>query len=380
MKLTSRVFRALLDTQPARAASAWAREQVNQLIDARLARTTKTDIPTPFNAARQIVLFYAPSMEPLARAISDASVDVGGRKIELGTISWLRFGNGFAHPEIKNANKLFDKDVAFLFDFNTEDDIYVQMSVARWIATRGPHSLTLLMPFYQNATMDRSDTEDVICMAETIAAQFLTIPAVRGPVPLWVMDVHALQEVHFLPTDHVTPFLDTAMNLFQGEYDPRTTAIAFPDEGAYKRYKNMFKAADGSYPYDFIVCGKVRDGDKRIVTVREGDPSKYERILTVDDLTHTGGTLIECLNALKARGARKVSAAIAHADFDRWNKARTVTDNGAAVIERIAAAGFETFHVTDTCPSITRQLEGRKPFKIHSIRDLAIKAIMRGAK
>ncbi len=386
MTVMHRLLNAFLQSAPAQTATAWIRQSIRDAVDTavneRLRREPpRGEMPAWPSQPRQIVLFYAPSMEPLARAIRDASLELTGRQIELGEISWKRFGNGFSHPEITNANKLANKDVSFLMDFDTEEDIFVQMNVARWIAKRGPHSLTLLLPFLQNATMDRGDTEDVVCMAETLAAQFLTIPAVRGPVPLWMMDIHALQVMNYFPSDHVTPWLDTAMNLFQREYDPATTAIVFPDDGAHKRYKNMFRAADGSYPYDFIICGKVRgEGDQRIVTVREGDPSKYEHILVVDDLTHTGGTLIECLNALKAAGAKNVSAAIAHADFDRWNKDRTVTDHGAAVIRKIMGAGFHRFHVTDTCPNMTRQLEGMGPFQVHTIRDLVLRAIVRGAK
>ncbi len=324
----------------------------------------------PWNPTRPIVLFHAPSMRELAEAICAHSEAVCGHRIDLGDVTYERFGNGFTHPVIAQANKLAHKDVAYLMSFDEEADIYVQMSVARWIAKRGPHSLTLLLPYLQNATMDRSDTEDEVCMAETLAAQFVTIPPVRGPVPLWMMDIHALQVMNFFDSNHVTPWLDTAMNLFREYYEPETTAIAFPDDGAWKRYKNMFRAKDGSFPYDFVICGKVRDGDKRIVTVREGDPSRYRDVVIVDDLTHSGGTLIECKKALASAGAKRVSAAVAHADFDR----------DAGIVEKIEAAGFHRFHLTDSCPLVARAVRGRAPFEVSTIRDLAIQAIVRGVK
>lgn len=42
-----------------------------------------------------------------------------------------------------------------------------------------------------------------------------------------------------------------------------------------------------------IVCAKVREGDQRIVRLKEGDP-KGRHVVIVDDLVQSGGTLIEC--------------------------------------------------------------------------------------
>jgi predicted amidophosphoribosyltransferase len=47
----------------------------------------------------------------------------------------------------------------------------------------------------------------------------------------------------------------------------------------------------------------VRDGDKRVVNIQEGNPSD-KTIVIVDDLVQTGGTLYECGLVLKAQGAK----------------------------------------------------------------------------
>ena len=41
-------------------------------------------------------------------------------------------------------------------------------------------------------------------------------------------------------------------------------AVAFPDEGAHKRFRNFIEV------WPMITCIKVREGDKRIVKVKEG--------------------------------------------------------------------------------------------------------------
>lgn len=42
-----------------------------------------------------------------------------------------------------------------------------------------------------------------------------------------------------------------------------------------------------------VVCTKVREGDKRIVRLKEGSPDG-RHVVIVDDLVQSGGTLIEC--------------------------------------------------------------------------------------
>ena len=69
---------------------------------------------------------------------------------------------------------------------------------------------------------------------------------------------------------------------------------------------------------EVIVCGKTRgtgaDADKRIVKIQEGSVSGM-KVVIVDDLVQTGGTLYECGKVLKEAGALEVSAFVAHAVF-----------------------------------------------------------------
>eukprot|EP00624_Nannochloropsis_granulata_P002807 evm.model.NODE_24274_length_29257_cov_20.527943.5 len=71
--------------------------------------------------------------------------------------------------------------------------------------------------------------------------------------------------------------------------------IAFPDDGASKRFAHMFAPLQ----LEMVTCGKTRDGDKRVITVQDGNPDG-KKVLIVDDLVQTGGTLYECGVALKA--------------------------------------------------------------------------------
>ncbi len=52
--------------------------------------------------------------------------------------------------------------------------------------------------------------------------------------------------------------------------------------------------------WEQVICTKVRDGDKRIVRLKEGSP-KGRHVVIVDDLVQSGGTLIECQRLLKTQ-------------------------------------------------------------------------------
>ena len=84
--------------------------------------------------------------------------------------------------------------------------------------------------------------------------------------------------------------MTTAIPLFKKRWreyleengEQNNTAIVFPDEGASKRFGNLF-----SNDFDIIVCSKIRHNDERIVTIREGDP-RGKHVIIVDDLVQTG--------------------------------------------------------------------------------------------
>jgi phosphoribosylpyrophosphate synthetase len=93
-----------------------------------------------------------------------------------------------------------------------------------------------------------------------------------------------------------------------------------------------------------VICTKIREGDKRIVSVKEGE-IKNRHVFIIDDLVKTGiatarisssylcgvahpplnftgGTLIECKNGLYRLGAAKVSAFVTHPVFplESWKR------------------------------------------------------------
>uniref|UniRef100_A0A7N0TQ37 Phosphoribosyltransferase domain-containing protein n=1 Tax=Kalanchoe fedtschenkoi TaxID=63787 RepID=A0A7N0TQ37_KALFE len=107
-----------------------------------------------------------------------------------------------------------------------------------------------------------------------------------------------------------------------------------------------------------VVCAKVREGDKRIVRIKEGNPEGCH-VVIVDDLVQSGGTLIECQKVLSAHGATRVSAYVTHGVFPKQSWERFV--------HKGTEKAFSYFWITDSCPQTVKAIENKAPFEIISL-------------
>lgn len=137
--------------------------------------------------------------------------------------------------------------------------------------------------------------------------------------------------------------------------DAANIRIAFPDDGAHKRFGGKLDTFG-----EPIICTKRRDGDKRKIVISDGDCTGRHCVI-VDDLVQTGGTLLECAKALQLAGAAAVSAYVTHAVFphDSW-KRFVAKDDGSP-------APLQYFFITNSIPTTAATLKGVEPFEVLSI-------------
>lgn len=117
---------------------------------------------------------------------------------------------------------------------------------------------------------------------------------------------------------------------------PKDVCIAFPDDGAAKRFWEYFP-----HHKDKIICIKVRwEWDKRIVSIKEGNP-EWKNIIIIDDLIQTGWTLSESADLFASLWALSVEVYSPHGVFPNHSEERlsnsiskvtvsdTISDNNA---------------------------------------------------
>ena len=169
--------------------------------------------------------------------------------------------------------------------------------------------------------------------------------------------MRALQE-RFYFGDAVLPLFESGVPLLLKQLRSlhETVAIAYPDEGAWKRFHHQFSGLPE------IICTKVRDGNERIVRLKEGDP-KGRHVVIVDDLVQSGGTLIECGKLLHSLGAAHMSAYVTHGVFpnDKFKRFEPEPADGGF--------GWRHVWITDSCPQTSAAVEGRAPFEILSLAE-----------
>jgi ribose-phosphate pyrophosphokinase len=300
-----------------------------------------------FSDSRFFQVLSCPEYENLAQEVCFTNPD----RFVRGSIDWSSFPDTFPNLFLSDAAELKKhQGVVFLASFHEPKVIFAQLSVIYSLPLYLARSLTVVLPYFPTGTMERIDREGQVATAMTLARCLSATPLSRaGPTHLLIYDLHALQE-RFYFHDSVIPLCDTATPLFRrcvAQLGNNVT-IAFPDEGAWKRFGSMWQ------PYPVVICSKVRAGDSRVITILEGE-CKGRHVVIVDDLVQTGGTLLECSKVLLKCGALQVSACCTHAVFPRrsWLK--------------FVGSDFCHFWVTNSVPTTADQLVGQHPFEVISL-------------
>lgn len=295
----------------------------------------------------EAVLFHCPQMAGLARRICQVNP-----RIHTGKIKWGKFEDGWPNLFIAKEEKIRQKRAAFLASFDSPNDVFPQLSAIYALPRLGAKELKILLPYYPTGTLERGDTESQVVTAKTFARMLSATPLNRGgPVEVVLYDVHTLGQRHYFGDNVVTRY-KTGMKYLKHRLEKEDVSIVYPDMGAWKRFRSMFDGSrKGERAFPTVICDKVRDGNKRIVTIREGEVAGRNLVI-VDDIIKSGGTLIECCAALRQLGAASVSAYATHGCFpnDSWKK--------------FVDAGFTNVWTTDSCPISTAKLDGVKPFEI----------------
>jgi len=306
-------------------------------------------------------IIAAEATEPLARRIAEKYPD----RFSFYPTAWSKFPDGTDNIEVGGfsnpGNLISGERVLFLGSFHSNDTTLSQFQVMIYLLQSFIESLTVVLPFSPVGTMERVTKEGEVATAATYAHMFSSLPNCGRPTRLMVYDLHTLQNRFYLRGNAVAS-LHTAIPLLKLKIEEtQIDCVAFPDDGAAKRFSAMFQDMD----LEIIVCGKTRgEGDARTVTIQDGN-AKGKHIVIVDDLVQTGGTLYETGKILKEAGASSVNAFVTHGVFpnDSWKRFNKGGDR----------ACFDKFWVTNSIPTVTDKLPVEDGiFEVLDLLDLII--------
>jgi ribose-phosphate pyrophosphokinase len=214
--------------------------------------------------------------------------------------------------------------------------------------------ITAVLPFYGYARQDRKDQPRVPITAKLVANLLVAAGANR----IISMDLHAQQIQGFfdIPVDHL--YAAPVIYRYVKQKNIENLVCVSPDIGGVKMvnaYATMFHA-----PLAIIAKKRKSASDVEVLDL-VGDV-KGKNVLMVDDLTETAGTLTRAAEILRAKGARKIYAAVSHAIL------------GTQAIDRLRKSKLDELITTD---SVQRQkLNGLKLTEL-TVAPLLGEAIMR---
>ena len=204
------------------------------------------------------------------------------------------------------------------------------------------------------ATHERVTVEGQVATANTVSRMLSSLPPHGAPARVMFYDLHTLQQRFYLHSGALASMhscIPILKKYVLGDKGCTVDALAFPDEGAQKRFGSML-ADEG---LEMVVCGKQRVGDAREVTITDG-AARGKHVLIIDDMVKTGGTLAEAAKALMSAGAKRVSAFVSHAAFPGESYKRFCKGGDRCVFDRI--------FTTNTNPLVAEKLASEPTFVV----------------
>ena len=225
-------------------------------------------------------------------------------------------------------------------------------------------SVTAVVPYFGYSRQEKKTTGREPITAKLVANLITTAGADR----ILTVDMHdpALQGFFDIPVDHLSAVPMLAKFLAQS--DLSNTVVVAPDTGGVHRARDFARRLK----LPMAIIDKRRpEANKAVVMNVIGEVAGLNAII-IDDIVDTGGTLIQVTEALKEKGAKKITACCTHALLS------------APAIERINSSSLGSLIGTNSIPGADKrekikiletislaQLIGETIFRIFSQKSLS---------
>jgi len=220
------------------------------------------------------------------------------------------------------------------------------------------NSVTAVIPYFGYARQDRT-TEPRVPITAKLIANLLTTSGIDRIV---TMDLHAGQIQGFfdIPVDNLyaTPIITGYLK--EKGYFGEEYVVLSPDAGGVPRARSYAKILDTS----LAIIDKRRTGPNVAKAMHVVGDVKDKKVIIIDDMIDTAGTLTEAASAVIEHGAKSVIAAATHGVL-----------SGPA-LERIINSKLEEVVITDTI-NASKEVINNGKIKVLSTANLFAESIMR---
>jgi ribose-phosphate pyrophosphokinase len=276
---------------------------------------------------KRLLLFSGEGFPELAERIADRlDVDLGGVELR-------RFSGGEMYARyldsVRGADVFIVQSLGEPVNRNLMQLLIMIDAAKRASAKR----ITAVIPWFAYSRQDRKTKPREPITARLVANMI----GIAGADRLMTMDLHVGQIEGFFsfPVDHLTA-MHTFVDHFveEGFRDADDVVVVAPDTGEVKVAKRL--ADHLGLPW--AIVNKMRGGPQESEVTHVIGDVRNKRVVMIDDLIDTAGTLCNAAERLVEEGATEVYACATHAIF-----------SGPAY-ERIEVSPIKEVVVTDTLP------------------------------
>jgi len=216
--------------------------------------------------------------------------------------------------------------------------------------------ITAVVPYYGYARQDRKVAPRAPITAKLVADLITTAGANR----VLSMDLHAGQIQGFfnIPVDNL--FAKPVLLDYVKKNYKNNTVIVSPDTGGVERARSFGKKLGAS----LAIIDKRREGPNEAEVMNIIGNVKGKKVILLDDMIDTAGTVVQAVSALKEAGALEVCVCCTHAVL-----------SGPA-LDRIEKSKIKEVIVTDTIPLGERAKKCKK-IKVLSVSGILGEAVRR---
>jgi ribose-phosphate pyrophosphokinase len=249
----------------------------------------------------KIKIFTGNANPDLARAIA---TQMG---LELGASEVGQFSDGEISVKIQETVRGVDVYVIQSTSGPVNDNLMELLIMIDGLRRASAGRITAVVPYYGYARQDRKARARDPISARLIADLLQTAGADR----VVTMDLHCSQIQGFftIPVDHMlgTPLLVRYYGeKFANALD--TVTVVSPDVGSVKRTRSFAERLD--IPLAIIDKRRPNDNVSEVMNIIGNVEGR--RVVLVDDMIDTAGTICNAANALKEKGAIEVYACCTH--------------------------------------------------------------------
>ncbi len=298
----------------------------------------------------RLKLFSGNSNLPLVKKICDYL------QIPLGKATVRTFSDGEIFIEIEENTRGMDVFALQSISTPSNDHLMELLIMIDALKRASADRITAVIPYYGYARQDRKVAPRTPITAKLVADLLTAAGADR----ILTMDLHAAQIQGFfnIPVDHL--YAAPVMLKYIKENFQDDLVIVSPDPGGVERARAFAKRLECS----LAIIDKRREAPNVAQVMNIIGEVEGKKVVIVDDIVDTAGTLSMAVEALKDKGAKQISTCCTHAVL-----------SGPA-IRLIEGSALKELVVSDTIPLKKEAISCAK-LKVLSVADLLGEAIKR---